>query len=109
MIKDKYVAFCAEDHDYMTFKTFEEAKKWLDSQIEIATENGEGFNESTMYGEDFIAKITHRSHFNETDNKSNYHEHTDTCQNSCDEEIWEYDYPAVGNIEYLPVKEEENP
>jgi hypothetical protein len=102
-MKEKYVAFEAENHDFETFDTFEDAKKWLDDY-------GEGcdITEGAMTGDNFIAKITHRSKYIVTDEKKNYHQHTDECPEDCDGEEWPYDsdFDSVGNIIYEPVEGE---
>ena len=95
---DKYVAFFAANCESETFETFEEAEKWLTDGYE--TDIDEGYSEETMNGFDYIAKITHRSKFTESDRKENYHEHTDDCPEKCDEEEWPHDnaFDIIGNI-----------
>ena len=98
----KYIAFDAAQWDFQTFDTFKEAVAWLDEVIE------EEISKEAMQGKNFIAKITHRSKYVITDEKKNYHEHTDACPKDCDEEDWPYDsdFDNVGNVVYEPVIEE---
>jgi len=100
---DKYIAFYACNCETETFETFEEAEKWLmDACRESADE---GYSEETIDGFDYIAKITHRSNFIETDNRNNYHEHNENCPEDCDLEEWPYDnlFDYVGNLEMKEV------
>jgi viroplasmin and RNaseH domain-containing protein len=100
-MSDKYIAFYACECEFETFETFEEAKKWL-------RENDyEGISEEAMEGGDFIAKITHRSKYTETDRKEDYHEHTDACPEDCTEEEWPFDdaWDVVGKVEMVEVEE----
>ena len=97
----KYIAFDATNYEYEPCNTFDEAKKWL-------RENDcEGISEETMEGGDFIAKITHRSKYTETDRKEDYHEHTDACPEDCAEEEWPFDdaWDVVGKVEMVEVEE----
>ena len=97
MKQDKYIAHSAIDCETETFKTWEEANKWLMDGYEDADE---GFSEETMGGFDYIAEITHRSNFTETDKRENYHKHTDDCPEDCDKEEWPHnsDFDYVGKI-----------
>ena len=101
-MKDKYVAFFAANCESETFETFDEAEKWLLRGYQ----DDELFSEETMEGFDYIAKITHRSKFTESDNKENYHEHTEDCPKDCDIEEWPYDNDCdkVGKITMEEVK-----
>ncbi len=94
----KYIAFYACNCETETFKTHEEAEKWLTECWELAVDDG--YSEETMYGADYIATITHRSKFIETDKKENYHEHDDNCSEECNLEEWPHndDFDSVGNI-----------
>ena len=98
-MRDKYVAFYSEDYEYETFKTFEEAEKWLKEY-----DNEDGIAEESIEGRNFIAKITHRSVYRVTDKREDYHLHTEDCPDDCGEEEWpyDYDYDTVGVIEYKP-------
>ena len=102
MSKGRYVAFDAGNCESEMFETFEQAEKWLQECDE------EGVSIEAMEGYSYIAKITHRSHFEVTDRKADYHQHTDTCPKYCDKEEWPYDseYDEVGQISYLPIDEE---
>jgi len=95
-MKDRYVAFYACNCESETFKTFEEAEKWL---LE-ASDPDEGYSEETINGFDYIAKITHRSKFTKTDSQENYHFHTENCPEDCDLEEWPYsnEFDFVGNL-----------
>jgi hypothetical protein len=97
---DTWVAFDADSWEYETFDSMEKAKAWI-----IGGNSDEEIGEGAENGSCFIAKITHRSKFTETDRKENYHEHTDDCPEDCDEEEWLYDCGAdyVGRIEMVPV------
>nr|MDA3940469.1 hypothetical protein [Spirochaetia bacterium] len=66
-MKDKYMAFFAANCEIDTFETFEAAEKWLTDGYD--NDSDEGYSEETMNGFDYIAKITHRSKFTETDKK----------------------------------------
>ena len=105
MSGDEYVAYDAASGEYETFDTFEEAQKWL---AEGDYADG-AISSEAMDGNNFIAVITHRSKYIITDEKKNYHVHTDTCPENCDEETWPYDsdYENVGKIVYEPVEESE--
>jgi hypothetical protein len=86
MNQTQYVVYICEDNEYEQFDTFEEAQKYFDNM-----DHSEGYSEDEMTGGNFIAKITHRSKFVETDRKENYHEHTNNCPVDCDLEEWPYD------------------
>jgi len=91
---DKYVAFYAANCENETFETFEEAEKWLMDGYDIDID--EGYSEETMKGYDYIAKITHRSKFIETDNAKNYWKY----EEEEGKEEWPYDnvFDIIGNI-----------
>jgi len=97
----KYVAYDAGNCESETFDTFEEAERWLDEC------NSEGISIEMVQGYSYIAKITHRSHFEVTDKKSNYHEHTESCPEDCAGEEWPHDsdFDEVGDVLFLPVEE----
>jgi hypothetical protein len=103
-IDKKYVAFSSIDSEYAEFGTFEEAEKWL---REYASVDG-GYSEETCIGYDYIAKITHRSSFEETDRVENYHEHTEDCPEDCDEEEWPYpaEWSSAGKVTMKQVEEQ---
>ena len=104
MPAENWLAFDSDAYEDDTFETLEEAKAWL-------TENNEeGIGEGAMSGRSFIAKITHRTKFTETDQKENYHEHTDACPEDCGEETWPYDpdFENVGKLDFVEVKDAEN-
>jgi hypothetical protein len=102
-MKDKYVAFFAANCESETFETFEAAEKWLTDGYD----SDEGYSEETMNGFDYIAEITHRSKFTETDKKENYHEHNDDCAEDCDEEEWPYNnlFDVIGGISMEKIGE----
>jgi len=95
MKKERYVAFCYSDYRFKTFATLEEAEKWL---IDYNCME-DGVPDDFILGRDYIAKITHRSKYTITDEKSNYHVHTDGCKEDCDKEEWPYsdEFDHVGN------------
>jgi len=105
MNQKNYVAFFSESCEFETFETFEEAEKWLRDCYE------DGFPQETMDGEDFIAKITHRSCFTETDNKDNYkYAYEDDIP--IDDEIseaWPHssEFDIVGKLTFELIKAEE--
>ena len=96
---NNYIAFYADQGEYKAFETFDEAEKWL-QKFYIGDE---GYTAETMTGEDYIAKITHRSKYVETDNKSNYPEYDELS----DDDPWPYlDWDSVGDIILKEVEEE---
>lgn len=103
--KEKYVAHFRAENEYEEFDTFEEAEKWLFE----AQHYDDGFSLESMQGGDYIAKITHRSKYTETDCKENYHEHTDMCTPDCEREEWPYsnEYDVVGEMTMEAVNETE--
>ena len=108
-MSDKYVAFYSDNHEHETFETFNQAKKWLEEGY------AEGLPEEAS--RDFIAKITHRAKFVETDNKKNYPclrrplelaecSGCEKLDEYCDgTEEWPYDsdWDYVGKIEFEEV------
>ncbi len=101
MKKDKYIAYDPDNNDYEPFETLEEAQEWL------ARDDGEGFGEALCGGCGFIAKITHRAKYEVTDEKENYHEHTENCPEDCDEEEWPnpIEFDTVGKIVFEEVED----
>jgi len=101
-----YVAFFAANCESETFETYEEAEKWLTDGY--VNDIDDGYSEETINGFDYIAKITHRSKFTESDKKENYHEHTDECPEDCDKEEWPYDnlFDSIGNLTMEEVTNE---
>jgi len=100
MRKDKYVAFYAANCESETFETFEEAEKWLTDGYE--NDIDEGYPEETLNGFDYIAKITHRSKFTETDNSDDYWKYEE--EEGKDE--WPHDnaFDLIGNITLKETK-----
>ena len=93
-----FVAYDAANCEYEWFATFPQAVAWLKEA------NDEGISDETMEGLSFIARITHRTGFVETDNRKNYREHTDGRPVDCDEEEWPYDeWDYVGKVVFVPV------
>ncbi len=101
-MKINFIAYDASNCEYEPCTTLEEAKKWL-------RENDcDGISEEAMDGNDFIAKVTHRSKYTETDRREDYHFHTDACPEDCTEEEWPYaDWDTVGQIEMVSVAKEQ--
>lgn len=101
MTRLNFVAYDAANCEYEWFETFEQAAAWLKEA------NSEGISEEAIEGLSFIAQITHRTGFVETDNQKNYHEHTEGCPADCDEEEWPYDseWDFVGNVIFVPVED----
>ena len=105
-----YFAYNSDCGEQEAFETFEEAEAWL---REFWKESAsDGYDESTMDGGDFIAKITHRSEFVETDNKTNYCQiDCSVCEkDECEGEEWPYsnEFERVGRIELKEIESEEN-
>jgi hypothetical protein len=67
-----WIAYHASGGDWETFATFSEAARWLRKMQEIEAFNCGGYGEETLEGKDWIARVTHRSTFKETDSKKNY-------------------------------------
>jgi len=91
---DKYVAFYAANCETQTFETFEEAEKWLKDGY--GNDIDDGYSEETMNGFDYIAKLTHRSKFIETDNSKNYWKYED--EEGKEEWPYDNDFDFVGYI-----------
>ena len=96
----RFVAYDSDNGEYEEFNSKEEAEKWLNEGQEdvLGVDACDGYN--------FIAEIKWRSVFYETDNKENYHEHTDECGEDCDEEEWPYnsDFDRIGESKYEDVE-----
>ena len=99
----KYIAYCAEYGELDEFDTLEKAKEWLNKAWEEM--KGDGYPDSTIDGGDYIAEITHRSEFVETDKKSNYCqiECSECKKEECDGEEWPYD-SAFEKVGYIRLK-----
>jgi hypothetical protein len=99
----KYVAYYKANNDIEEFETFEKAENWLQ---ECYREDAvEGYSEESCSQGDFIAHITHRSMFVQTDSKDKYK----WCKDKHgyfneDGEEWYSEYDAVGEIQLLKVK-----
>ncbi len=96
--ENEYVAFYAEANEYGEFKSAVDAKKWL-----IEYDEQDGIADSTVDGESYIAKITHRSSVKKTHERKDYCvcSYTDPC--TCgNEEEWGYnkEYEWVGIVKY---------
>lgn len=99
-----HVAFYEPNWEYRQCDSFEAAEKWIKDQIEEYNDSDEGYDESLINGRCFISEITHRSHFEVKEEKSDYCEcecyacHLD--QDDCDEEPWPYnsDWDHAGDI-----------
>jgi len=104
MMKDKFIAFYAADYEFKVFGTFKEAEAWLQNY----DDPDYGISEETTLGRNYIAGIAHVSHYEITDEKKNYHEHTDDCPEDCDLEEWPYsdEFECVGKVSYVPVEKE---
>ena len=68
---DKYVIYDSSDAEHEELLTFDKAKQYL-KEIHEAYLCDDGIDEYVCEGGDYIAKITHRSKFIVTDEKSNY-------------------------------------
>ena len=106
-MQKKYIAYSSEFCEYEEFDTSEEAEVWLGKTWEEIKSNGEGYDPS-MEGGDYIAEITHRSEFVETDKKSNYCqiECSECKKEECDGEKRSYDseFEKVGHIKLRRMK-----
>jgi hypothetical protein len=99
---ENYLAFYSEESEFQLCETYEEAEEWLRDWYD------EGFPEETMKGNDFIAKVTHRSKFTETDRKENYkYVYEDDIPEDDDEsECWPHDsdIDIVGKLTFEQVE-----
>jgi len=100
--RDSWLAHDAASGISDTFATFKQALDWLHE------DDTDGVSQEAIEGDNFIAKITHRSTYTVTDTKAEYHEHTDDCPEDCDEDEWPYDnaYDEVGKVTYEPTREQ---
>lgn len=92
---DKYVAYFAEDNQVETFGTYEEAENWLK---DTALNDG-GYSEETLNGQDYIAKITHRSHYKIMETRKE-------CEAKGEDWIYGAKYDAIGVLEMKAVETE---
>jgi len=105
MKKDLYVACYSADYQVETFKTFEEAKKWLEEFYD------EEISEETESGQDYIAKITHRSKFTITQDKEKdgykWNEEASGyfIDGNPDNEEWVSEFDKLGQVEFVQVKD----
>lgn len=101
--KNRFVAYDSDNGEYELFETREKAIDWLNECQD------DGLGQDACDGLNFIAEIKWRSVYHETDNKNNYHKHTDDCPEDCDEEEYPFDssFDSVGDIEYEDVEYEE--
>lgn len=95
----RYVAYDAANGDYEEFETLKEAEDWLKEG------DGEGISDEACCGQNYIAEIQYRSVVTKTDEKSNYHVHTDECPEDCDKEEWPYsdDFDWIGHHSYEKI------
>ena len=113
MIKDNFVAHYAANNESETFKTFEEAEKWLKDQW--ADDASEGYSEETCNGYDYIAEITHCSNFKITQDreKDGYRWNEEAggyfIDGNPDEEEWCSESDQLGEIELVALKQIEAP
>lgn len=98
----EYLAYYKDNDESDIFSSFEEAEKWLKSQyVNCASD---GYSEETVSGGDYIAKITHRSKFVETENreKDGYKWNEEASgyfiDGNPDNDEWIYDHDIVGKI-----------
>ena len=107
-MQKKYIAYSSEFCEYEEFDTFEEAEVWLKETWEDLKEAG---YHSSIDGGDYIAKVTHRTEFIETDNRKNYCqvECHDCGKPECEGEQWPYssEFERVGRIELKEIESEE--
>ena len=86
---ENYIAHDGASGDTESFLTFEQAENWLK-----ICEDG-AISQEAVEGRSYIAKITHRSKYTETDNKKNYPAGD-----------WPHDneFDSVGDVTYEPVE-----
>ena len=93
----KYIAHHSVNNETSEFNTLEEALSWL-KDIHQDEGTDEGFSDETITGEDYIAKVTHRSKYVIDARKASY-----IAQDA--EEGWPYgDKETVGHIEMEEVR-----
>ncbi len=101
MSKYKFVAYYSANNDIEEFESFKQAEEWLN---EIHDDDGynDGFAEETIDGQDFIAKITHRSHFNILKRKEDYiwnkEAHGYFLNGDPEDEEWGGEFDTIGEI-----------
>lgn len=102
-----YVAHYRANNETETFDTFEKAEKWLKDRWE--EDSKDGYSEESCNGDDYIAKITHRSEFVETQNKEKdgYKWNEAACgyfiDGNPDEEEWTSEFDVLGEIRLKDV------
>ncbi len=116
-MKGRWIAHYAEGVETEEFATLEEAKKWLEKwHADDAVEGG--YNYDTVNGFDYIAKITHRSTYVVTDNRSDYPCALGVCEYCCGGDSldcpedcphanpWPYssDFETAGEIQMNEIK-----
>jgi hypothetical protein len=105
-MKDKFVAHYAANNETESFLTFEDAEKWLQNQYD--EDSSEGFSQESCGGDDYIAKISHRSCFIETDKKSDYPWDESAQANiNSDGEEWCSEHDFIGKIVLQEVEEKQ--
>lgn len=101
--KHNYVAYFSEQGECELFETHEEAEQWLRDWYD------EGYPVDTINGHDFIAKITHRSKFVETDRKENYKYayEDDIPIDDKNSEAWPYssEFDVIGTLTFEEVEQ----
>ena len=97
--KMRYVAYDAQNRDYEEFETLKDAENWLKEG------DGEGISEEAELGQNYIAEIQYRSVITKLEEKSDYHVHTDSCPENCDEEEWPYndDFDWIADHSYEKI------
>lgn len=95
-MKKPFIAYNADNMDFKTFETEEQAEEWLQELFDGAGTD-DGFSADMTSGEYFIAKVIKRSHYVETANKKDY------TDEEWEEEGYSDYHDSIGHIEMKPV------
>ena len=100
MKQQDFVAYDAANNEREYFDSHKAATAWLLESIGC-----DGISQETEDGYSYIAQITHRTQFEVTHRKEDYHEHSDDCPDDCDLEEWPHDneFDYVGDVTFRDV------
>lgn len=98
MSKLTYIAHYDADNLNEEFETFEEAKEWLEN---LWQEDGDGFADETINGQDYIAKKEYFSKYVIIDKKENYTVRDGDRLLNKDGDEWTSDGDTIGEIELV--------
>lgn len=93
-MKNKYIAYYAYDNEFDFFETFEDAEKWLQEW-----DTDEGISEETKDGENYIAKITHKSSVNILETKKYYEDNNYKWP-------WPVELDWIGEVKYIKMEDD---